>query len=149
VISTRRATEDDIESVAALFDAYRQFYRRAPDLELARQFIAARLRRNESVIFVAQTERGLVGFTQLYPTFCSVSAASIYVLYDLFVSSEARGVGAGKALMLAAEAHAVATGATRMDLSTAIDNHVAQKLYESLGWVRDETYYVYNRTLLA
>jgi hypothetical protein len=36
-----------------------------------------------------------------------------------------------------------------MDLSTAIDNHVAQKLYESLGWVRDETYYVYNRTLLA
>lgn len=147
-ITTRPAKPDDLDGVAALFDAYRQFYLQPADLELARRFIAERMRLNESVILVAQTESGeLVGFTQLYPTFCSVSAAPIFVLYDLFVRSGARGTGAGKALMLAAEAHARRSGAARMDLSTARDNTVAQNLYESLGWVRDDAYYVYIRAL--
>jgi ribosomal protein S18 acetylase RimI-like enzyme len=147
-IVTRLATLEDLDVVAALFDAYRQFYRQAPDLPRARQFIADRMRRRESVLFVAETEGGrIVGFCQLYPTFCSVRAAHTYVLYDLFVSPHARGTGAGRALMLAAEAHAGQTGAARLELSTAKTNTVAQSLYESLGWQRDETFFVYNKTV--
>jgi len=33
----------------------------------------------------------------------------------------------------------------RMDLTTAKTNHAAQALYESLGWVRDEVFFAYNR----
>jgi ribosomal protein S18 acetylase RimI-like enzyme len=145
-ISTRPATLNDLDGIAPLFDAYRQFYKRAPDLPLARQFIRDRLERNESVLIVAVTASGkVVGFCQLYPTFCSVRAAPTYVLYDLFVSPEARGQGAGRALMLAAEVHAVSAGIARMELSTAKTNTIAQSLYESLGWERDEAFYVYNK----
>ena len=75
-ISTRLATLDDLDAVALLFDAYRQFYQRAPDLPLARRFINERFQRRESVLIVAETAtKTLVGFCQLYPTFCSVKAA--------------------------------------------------------------------------
>ncbi len=147
-VSTRLATISDVDAVAPLFDAYRQFYHQDPDLSRARKFIQERMARNESVVYVAETAGGrIVGFTQLYPTFCSVRAAHTYVLYDLFVAPEARGMGAGRALMLAAEAHAAKTGAARLELSTARTNRTAQALYEKLAWVRDETFYVYSKTI--
>jgi ribosomal protein S18 acetylase RimI-like enzyme len=49
--------------------------------------------------------------------------------------------------MLAAEAHAAENGFVRMDLSTAKTNLEAQSLYQSLGWIRDEAFYVYSRAL--
>ncbi len=147
-IRTRLATIEDLDAVAPLFDAYRQFYQRPADLPLARRYLQDRLQRQESVIFVAVAPGGrIVGFTQLYPTFCSVRAAPTFVLYDLFVAPEARGSGAGRALMDAAEAHAAGSGAARLELSTAKTNTVAQKLYESQGWQRDEAFFVYNKTL--
>ncbi|MFZ2507299.1 MAG: GNAT family N-acetyltransferase [Steroidobacteraceae bacterium] len=147
-VSTRIATIRDLDAVAPLFDAYRQFYQQAPDLPRARKFIRERMVRNESVVLVAGADGGkIVGFTQLYPTFCSVRAAHTYVLYDLFVAPEARGRGAGRALMLAAEAHAAKTGAARLELSTARTNKTAQALYEKLAWVRDEAFYVYGKSI--
>jgi ribosomal protein S18 acetylase RimI-like enzyme len=147
-IATRLATLDDLDRVAALFDPYRQFYQQPADRPRARQFIQERLQRHESVLLVAETASGgVVGFCQLYPLFCSVRAVRMYVLYDLFVTPEARGTGAGRALTLAAEAHAASSGASRLELSTARTNTVAQSLYESLGWVRDEAFFVYSKNL--
>jgi ribosomal protein S18 acetylase RimI-like enzyme len=147
-LATRYASLEDLDAVAALFDAYRQFYKQAPDLVLARRFIQERLERSESVVIVAEMAGGrVIGFCQLYPTFCSVRAAHTYVLYDLFVSPAARGSGAGRALLLAAEAHAAKKGAARLELSTARNNIVAQSLYESVGWVRDEAFFVYGKSL--
>jgi ribosomal protein S18 acetylase RimI-like enzyme len=146
--TTRLATPDDLASVAALFDAYRQFYKQPADLPLARAFMRARLERKDSVVLVAESAtKQVLGFCQLYPMFCSIRAAPTYTLYDLFVTPEARGTGAGRALMLAAQAHAAQTGASRLELSTAKDNTVAQSLYESLGWERDEVFFVYGKSL--
>jgi ribosomal protein S18 acetylase RimI-like enzyme len=80
----------------------------------------------------------------MYPTFCSVAAAPILVLYDLFVTSAARRTGAGKALLLAAHAYAQQAGVVRMDLSTAKNNLAAQALYESLGWKKDTQFFTYS-----
>ncbi len=145
-LSTRLATQDDVAVVALLFDAYRQFYEQDADLPLATEFIGSRIRKNESVIIIAEDEHHFVlGFCQLYPTFCSVIASPIYVLYDLFVRPEARKSGAGKALLIAAEQHAAQNGYARMDLTTAKTNLPAQSLYESRGWVRDEVFYAYSK----
>jgi ribosomal protein S18 acetylase RimI-like enzyme len=147
-VSIRPAAADDLPAVATLFDQYRQFYEQAPDAALALQFITERFTRQESVLLVAQDgANGLVGFCQLYPSFCSVEAKPIYVLYDLFVAPSARKTGAGRALMLAAESRARADGKARMDLTTAKTNLRAQALYESLGWVRDEVFYAYNKAV--
>jgi len=149
-VSVRLAAPADLPAVAALFDAYRQFYEQPADAVLALEFIGERMRRQESVILVAQAEGTdtLLGFCQLYPTFCSVIAQPIYTLYDLFVAPEARKTGAGRALMQAAHAHAQQKGFARLDLSTARTNHKAQALYESLGWVRDEVFLYYNKAVL-
>ncbi|EZP60179.1 GNAT family N-acetyltransferase [Delftia sp. RIT313] len=142
------AIPEDAELIAPLFDAYRQFYEQPADADAALAFITARLERGESVILLARRPDGrALGFCQLYPSFCSVLAAPIYVLYDLFVAPDARRLGVGRALLLAAEAHARATGHARMDLTTARNNLRAQALYESLGWVRDEVFLTYARTL--
>jgi ribosomal protein S18 acetylase RimI-like enzyme len=118
------------------------------DLPLARRYLGERFERGESVILVAEDAGGeLIGFTQLYPAFCSVLADRTYVLYDLFVTPAARGTGAGRALMEAAEAYARAHGAARLQLQTAITNIVGQSLYESCGWKRDELFYVYEKGL--
>jgi len=149
-ISIRPAGLADLDAVAALFDAYRQFYAQAPDRARATAFIQARMQAGESVILLAERvpPAGLaepVGFCQLYPSFCSVEAAPIFVLYDLFVAPEARRGGLGAALLRAAEAQARQGGRVRMDLTTAHDNHTAQRLYESLGWVHDTVFRTYTR----
>jgi ribosomal protein S18 acetylase RimI-like enzyme len=147
-VATRRAEPGDLDAIAPLFDAYRQFYDKPPDLALARRYLDARFSRDESVIFVAENDEGdIVGFTQLYPAFCSVIADRTYVLYDLFVTPSARGTGAGRALMEAAEAHARKTSAARLELQTAKTNKIGQSLYESCGWERDELFYVYTKGL--
>ena len=86
-----------------------------------------------------------MGFCQLYPSFCSVEAKPIYVLYDLFVAPQARRGGAGTALLRAAEATAQTKGKARMDLTTAKTNLGAQAAYEALGWVRDEVFLSYSK----
>ena len=147
-VLTRSAEERDLPAVALLFDAYRQFYEMPADLPLARRYLGERFERGESVILVAEDSGGeLIGFTQLYPAFCSVLADRTYVLYDLFVTPRARGTGAGRALMEAAEAYARAHGAARLQLQTATTNVVGQSLYESCGWKRDELFYVYEKGL--
>lgn len=144
------AIPEDAALIAPLFDAYRQFYEQPADADAALAFITARLERGESVILLTRRPDGsALGFCQLYPSFCSVLAAPIYVLYDLFVAPDARRLGVGRALLLAAEAHARATGHARMDLTTARNNLRAQALYESLGWVRDEVFLTYARHLQA
>jgi ribosomal protein S18 acetylase RimI-like enzyme len=140
----RTATPDDAGEVGRLFDLYRQFYEQPADAALARNFIRERLERGESIIFVAERGGGLVGFTQLYPTFCSVAAAPIFVLYDLFVAPEARRGGVARALMQAAAEYAAGTGAVRLELATARTNAPGQSLYESLGWTRDEAFFHYS-----
>ena len=141
----RPAQPTDLDPLAHLFDLYRQFYRQPPDAALARRFIADRLTNKDSVLFVASVDgKDLAGFTQLYPTLCSVSAAKIYVLYDLFVAPSARRHGLARILMVHAEAHARHSGAVRLELATARANIAAQTLYESLGWERDEVFYRYN-----
>ena len=143
---TRIATLADLDTMALLFDAYRQFYEQQPNPALARDFIRQRMQNNESVILLALSDAGnAVGFCQLYPSFCSVEAQPIYVLYDLYVVTDARRTGAGTALLQAAEKLAIASGKVRLDLTTAKTNLRAQAAYESLGWVRDEVFYAYSK----
>ena len=147
-VITRIANIHDLELLTALFDAYRQFYQQAPDLALAKSFIAARLSKQDSVIFVAEnSDKKIIGFCQIYPSFCSVIAAKIGVLYDLYVNESTRKIGAGRALMLAAHEYAEKNDMARLDLTTAKDNVKAQALYESLGWVRDEVFYAYSKEI--
>jgi ribosomal protein S18 acetylase RimI-like enzyme len=145
----RQAGPTDADLVAPLFDAYRRFYEQPPDLALARSFIAARLERGESVVFLAERDGRPVGFVQLYPVFSSTAARPrrLWLLNDLYVAPEARGSGVARALMLRARRLAEETDAVGLELATAHTNVAAQRLYESLGWRRDEKFPRYELAL--
>jgi GNAT superfamily N-acetyltransferase len=130
-----------------LFDAYRRFYRGAGDPDGARRFLLERFERNQSVVFLAFDGAAAVGFTQLYPSFSSVSMARIFILNDLFVAAEARGRGAASALLHAAADFGRSAGAVRLALSTELTNTAAQALYEKHGWKRDTVFCAYDLTL--
>ena len=149
-VTIKLASIDDLDATAALFDLYRQFYGQPENVELAKSFIKNRMTMQQSSILLGINSVGhAVGFCQLYPSFCSVIAQPIFVLYDLFVVPEARKLGVGKLLLLDAERLASEHRMARMDLTTAKDNKAAQSVYESLGWVRDEIFYTYNRNIVS
>ena len=142
------ATEQHLGQVAHLFDLYRQFYQEKPDLKLARRFIGNNLRKERSTILLAlDSEGNALGFTQLYPGWCSVAAAPLMTLYDLYVDTPARKRGVARALMAGAEKLARKAKACRIDLETAVDNHQAQALYEDLGYQREVEFFKYSLEL--
>lgn len=143
-INIIKAISTDAEKIAPLFNDYRQFYQQPSDVKKALSFISERLNNNDSIIFFAQDENGVVlGFTQLYPSFSSVSAKSILILNDLFVDEDARGLGIGKLLLESAKDFAISRGDKGIALETTPDNTGAQALYQNLGYDRVEGYLHY------
>jgi len=143
-----RAHMHHAPQIGQLFDLYRQFYQCDADLDLAIRYITERIEHAESTIFVAVDRDTLVGFVQLYPTFCSVQAVKRFVLYDLFVDEKNRNRGTGAALMNRAAEYAKLEGAARLDLQTAFSNQVGQHLYEKLGYQKvTEEFYNYSLQL--
>jgi ribosomal protein S18 acetylase RimI-like enzyme len=140
-------TLEQVELVAPLFDAYRQFYVQPPDPDGSRRFLAERLGRGESVLYAVVEGGRALGFTQLYPCFSSVSMRPIWILNDLYVAEDARRRGVGARLLRAACDHALRTGAVRLALSTAVTNTTAQALYERDGWKRDTAFLHYEYQL--
>ena len=144
----RQATILDLDTLAPLFDGYRQFYGQPADLARAHAFLGERVHQHESLILLARDEHGEgLGFTLLYPLFSSVRTVRIWLLNDLFVVSSARRQGVAAGLLDAAAEQARALGAASLSLSTALDNAPAQALYESKGWQRDWQFCEYSLTL--
>lgn len=137
------ATPAEVGEIAPLFDAYRQFYRKPSDIEGARRFLFARLSKSESVLFLARHEGQAVGFVHLYPAYSSIELRRLWILNDLYVAPDARKLGVGRALTERAQELAEATRAHCLTLETASDNVPAQRLYESLGWKREQEFYRY------
>lgn len=134
---------EHLEEVSKLFDRYRIFYNQPSNIDAAKTFLQDRSQNSESIVFVARQNDRIVGFTQLYPSFSSVSMKRVWILNDLFVEEAYRQQGIAKSLMSAAENFARETGAVRIILDTQVSNLAAQSLYESLGYSKDEDSYHY------
>ena len=141
------ADSKDITQLSVLFDQYRIFYEQSSDVEKATAFIKERLENGDSAIIAAIDNEQMAGFTQLYPSFSSVSMKPIWILNDLFVIESYRRKNVAKQLMEAAKEHARKTGAIRLSLATQFSNTPAQKLYEAMGYEKDETFYHYNLSI--
>ena len=144
-VTVRRAQPADIDVLVSLFEGYRAFYKCASNESLARTFLLDRLQSGDSVVFVAlDADRGAgAGFVQLYPTFSSLRMRRAWILNDLFVGPSYRGHHVAKRLMAAARALAVETQSATVALETARENHVARKLYESLGYHPEKAFVQY------
>jgi ribosomal protein S18 acetylase RimI-like enzyme len=135
------ATPDHLEQLVPLFDAYRVFYDQPSDPDAAREFLNQRLLLRETVIFLALQDQTPLGFTQLFPSFTSVGMKRLWILNDLYVVPEVRGQRVGERLIERALQHARASGAKGVVLETAHSNTAGQKLYERMGFSREDLDY--------
>lgn len=138
-----QATIEQLDHVAFLFNQYRIFYRQPADLKSAQKFIRERLQQQDATIFLAMENEQPVGYTQLFPSWSSVSMQRVWILNDLFVLTEKRNQGIAKALMNKAKDHAMSTDAVRMILATETTNKIGQNLYESMGYRQFDDFYHY------
>lgn len=146
-VAVRPATTDDLDALAPLFDAYRQFYGQSADLGLARRFLSERMARAESHVLLASAADGAnaqaLGFAQLYPMHSSIRCRRTLVLNDLYVAAAHRRQGVAWALLEGARRMAMVHGAASMTLQTAPTNTEAQALYERFGFVPDDGFRTY------
>ncbi|WP_271711512.1 hypothetical protein [Marinigracilibium pacificum] len=70
IVNIRKAVLNDVESLSQLFDSYRIFYRKNSNINEAKYFLTQRIENNESEIFIAENEEGVLsGFVQFYILF--------------------------------------------------------------------------------
>ena len=131
-----QAGSEHLNALIPLLDGYRIFYGQVGDPEGAGRFLGERLRLKDSTIFLALDSGQAVGFTQLYPSFSTVSLEPLMILNDLYVLPEHRGKGWGEALLRKAQEYCRRKGWKGLALETGTENP-ARHLYERLGWERD------------
>ncbi|WP_419901317.1 GNAT family N-acetyltransferase [Kiloniella sp.] len=143
-----KANTKTIPKVTGVFDLYRQFYGQDSNLGGCEAYLTQRQEAGEATVFFAQNANGeVLGFTQIYPTFSSVSLRRDLVLNDLFVLETARGQGVARKLLQAARDHALEVGSKGILLETDIINTKAQALYESFGFERVTDHFFYYLTV--
>lgn len=146
-LTVEPAERQDLEKVIDLFSQYLTFYEVSQPPERVRAFMTQRFEDGDSLVLVARSSGVTVGFAQVYPTQESLSLGPAWVLFDLFVSPDARGLGAGRDLVRDVLERAAEAGVVYVGLDTAKDNTRAQKLYEQEGFVRDTHFLHYGKVL--
>lgn len=135
-----KATLEHLDLLAPLFVRYREFYGQLPYPDSSRAFLEKRLKRDESVIYLALPDNDstrLMGFCQLYPSFSSLSLKRVWIVNDIYVAEDYRRMLVADNLMREAKKMARETHAVRLRASTSNDNEVAKKTYESMGFRPD------------
>ncbi|PWL39473.1 GNAT family N-acetyltransferase [Flagellimonas aquimarina] len=134
----RKAIFGDIPKLVKLFEEYRVFYGEEPNLELATNFIEHRIKNGESVVFICENkDNQIIGFAQLYPLFSSTRLKKIWLLNDLFVDENFRGLGISKELLDCAKDLCRETGACELTLETQRNNVIANRLYKKTDFSLD------------
>ncbi|MFS0782917.1 GNAT family N-acetyltransferase [Bacillus sp. 1P06AnD] len=139
-----QASIRDLDSIAPLFNDYRIFYGQPSDLPAARSFMKERLTNKDSIVYTVKLEGEHAGFVQLYPSFSSVSMKRLWILNDLYVSEAFRRKGVAERLINEAIKLARSTEAKELSLETACTNSQAQRLYEKIGFIKDDEHVYYS-----
>ncbi|WP_108808889.1 GNAT family N-acetyltransferase [Aquimarina spinulae] len=139
-------TIEELDVLTELFDQYMVFYKKPSDINKYRSYLKERLQNKEANAYLAidDNTNNPLGFVLNYHSFSSVSLGRIVVLNDLFVMPEYRKKGIAERLINSAFDLAKQVGAIRVDLGTGKDNYTAQRLYEKIGFVKDEDFYSYS-----
>ena len=131
----RRGTERDVPTILELIRGLAEYERLAHEMEATAARVRAhgfgRRRYFETIIC---RRRGTpVGFALYFFTYSTFLARPTLYLEDLFVRPEARGSGAGKALLRALARIAVRRGCGRLEWAVLDWNRPAIGFYKRLG----------------
>ena len=131
----RPGTRRDVPVIVSLIRGLAEYERLSHEVEAT----ADRIRRHgfgRSRYFetmICERDGQAIGFALYFFTYSTFLARPSLYLEDLFVVPDARGAGAGKALLAALARLAVRRGCGRMEWAVLDWNEPAIRFYESLG----------------
>lgn len=140
----QKASLENLEETAELFNLYRIFYRQQSDLEKAKAFLRERFLNSESDIFLVFVNGKAVGFAQLYKLFHYTKLRMQWLLSDLFVHPDYRGQGLSVALIDRSKQWCEETGACGLMLETEKSNDIGNNLYPRCGFKYDGLHNYYH-----
>ncbi len=140
----RKASKEDLDQLAVLFDEYRQFYGASSNLQQSHEFLRQRFENQESIIFIHIKDDVFTGFVLLYLGFSSVACSTYYILDDVYVTPMFRRQGSARQLIDTAILFARQQNAQRISLETQKNNYQSHQLYEQMGFVKDSEFQTYH-----
>lgn len=132
-VTVRRFAQDDYAAWLPLWCGYTEFYRTAVADDVTHETWRRVSGAGPVFGFGAELDGRLVGLVHylFHPVTWAIGPRCY--LEDLFVAPEARGHGAGRALIKAVYAQADREGADQVYWLTHEDNAAARALYDTLG----------------
>ena len=133
--SVRRAVATDCARLATLLSDMQAHYGSPDPPGGAAEMARLLTRSGERLPFALIAEHGdaLVGLANLSPVLFGGAFQWELFLKDLYVTGASRGLGVGRALLVAAARTALAEDYCRIDWTTDSANEGAQRLYDRLG----------------
>jgi ribosomal protein S18 acetylase RimI-like enzyme len=102
--------------------------------DVRRRLVPALREQTNALLLLAFSDGAPVGAATCFVGFSTFSARRLLNVHDLAVLPAFRGRGIGRALLVAAEEHALARGCAKLTLEVREDNARARGLYQALGF---------------
>lgn len=143
MVNVRPVMASDEQAWLKLFRDYIVFYKAdVPDEIIALTWRRLLNQEDHMMALAAVDDAGeIVGIATMVFHRSTWSSTWYCYLEDLFVASEARGLGAGRALIEGVYAEADRRGANRTYWATQDHNATARKLYDRIGTLTDFVQY--------
>lgn len=134
-VSIRSAAAGDLDLIIGFIRALAEYERLADDVRLDRTVLGDHLfgQRPMAEVLIAENDGTPVGFALFFHNFSTFEGRPGIYLEDLFVVPEARGLGAGKALLQRLAQLATERGCARLEWSVLDWNEPSIAFYKSLG----------------
>jgi GNAT superfamily N-acetyltransferase len=131
----RKATPADVPAVLRLIVALATYEREPDAVHATEQSLMETLFADNAQVHahVAELEGEVVGIAVWFLNYSTWTGRPGLYLEDLFVTDEARGTGAGKALFQALAREALARGCARIDWAVLDWNSPAMDFYRAIG----------------
>lgn len=118
---------------AALFSEYA-----GQPVDRVGQYLIGQLRRRLNIlVFLVTSDHVPAGFAICVEGFSSYACMPLLNIHDFYVSSNFRGRGIGKALMIEIEGAARRQGCCKITLEVRESNQIARNLYRTAGFDGD------------
>ncbi|OON36558.1 GNAT family N-acetyltransferase [Izhakiella australiensis] len=137
MINIRHAQAQDYPAWLTLWQGYLGFYQNDLDENVTSTTWRRALSADSNILCrLAETERGIIGFAMCVLHEGTWSTQPLCYLEDLYVQQDARGIGAGRALIEAICAEARQKSCSSVYWVTR-ENNPARKLYDKLATLDD------------
>lgn len=134
-LTVRPARAQDVSLLLELFGELAEYEHLEHELKATAEQLGEALfgARPAAEALIAERDREAIGYALFFPTFSSFLASTGVWLEDLFVRSDSRGEGVGKALLEAVAALVRERGGERLEWAALDWNELALGFYRGIG----------------